>query len=233
MSLVPSIFSAFSLYGESTSYVLSFQMVFFRYLVTTGWIFDISLLCENSMNQSSINKQSQLFLLLLFRLLVGGGRALRSFTEATSISIDSKQLRYQLISIDIKLLYRRKRWIGLKLRITQDGAAPFFYRSISSKIVVLTSAPKARYFCCFSHAACCLLNTGGPGINIIFYEMAIYPHRWGISLFTPPPGSRVRRLGWSQYMHECVGTSQGYHGVYRAAQMVLSRYCHLLVTVHA
>ena len=32
---------------ESTSYVLSFRMVFF-YLVTTGWIFDISLLCENS-----------------------------------------------------------------------------------------------------------------------------------------------------------------------------------------
>ena len=36
---------------ESTSYVLSFRMVFF-YLVTTGWIFDISLLCENSINQS-------------------------------------------------------------------------------------------------------------------------------------------------------------------------------------
>ena len=31
---------------ESTLYVLSFQMVCF-YLVTTGWIFDISL-CENS-----------------------------------------------------------------------------------------------------------------------------------------------------------------------------------------
>ena len=37
---------------ESTSYVLSFLMVFF-YLVTTGWIFDISL-CENSIN--SINQ---------------------------------------------------------------------------------------------------------------------------------------------------------------------------------
>ena len=33
---------------ESTSYVLSFRMVFF-YLVTTGWIFYISL-CENSIN---------------------------------------------------------------------------------------------------------------------------------------------------------------------------------------
>ena len=32
------------------SYVLSFRMVFF-YLVTTGWILDISL-CENSINQS-------------------------------------------------------------------------------------------------------------------------------------------------------------------------------------
>ena len=34
----------------STSYVLSFRIVFF-YLVTTGWIFDIRL-CENSINQS-------------------------------------------------------------------------------------------------------------------------------------------------------------------------------------
>ena len=54
MSFFPSIFctiSAFSLYGlESTSYVLSFRMVFF-YLVTTGWIFDISE-CEKSINQS-------------------------------------------------------------------------------------------------------------------------------------------------------------------------------------
>ena len=37
---------------ESTSYVLSFRMVFF-YLVTPGWILDISL-CENSINQSII-----------------------------------------------------------------------------------------------------------------------------------------------------------------------------------
>ena len=35
---------------KGTSYVLSFRMVFF-YLVTTGWIFDISL-CEDSINQS-------------------------------------------------------------------------------------------------------------------------------------------------------------------------------------
>ena len=35
---------------ESTPYVFSFRMVFF-YLVTAGWIFDISLLCENSINQ--------------------------------------------------------------------------------------------------------------------------------------------------------------------------------------
>ena len=39
-----------SLCMESTSYVLSFRMVFF-YLVTTGWSFDISL-CEQSINQS-------------------------------------------------------------------------------------------------------------------------------------------------------------------------------------
>ena len=39
-----------SLCMESTSYVLSFRMMFF-YLVTTGWIFYISLY-ENSINQS-------------------------------------------------------------------------------------------------------------------------------------------------------------------------------------
>ena len=41
----------FSLCLESTSYVLSFKMLVFFYLVTTGWIFDISS-CENSINQS-------------------------------------------------------------------------------------------------------------------------------------------------------------------------------------
>ena len=40
-----------SLCMETTSYVLSFRMVFF-YLVTTGWIFYISL-CENSINKKS------------------------------------------------------------------------------------------------------------------------------------------------------------------------------------
>ena len=51
MSLFPSIFctiAAFSLYGR-----LSFRMVVF-YLVTTSWIFYISL-CENSINQSIIS----------------------------------------------------------------------------------------------------------------------------------------------------------------------------------
>ena len=42
-----------SLCMESTSCVLSFRMVF-SYLVTTGWIYDISS-CENSINQSIIS----------------------------------------------------------------------------------------------------------------------------------------------------------------------------------
>ena len=37
---------------ESTSYVFSFRMVFF-YHVTTGWIFDISLACNNSINKKN------------------------------------------------------------------------------------------------------------------------------------------------------------------------------------
>ena len=43
----------FSRCMEITSYVFSFQMVFF-YLMTMGWIFDISLLCDNSINQSIV-----------------------------------------------------------------------------------------------------------------------------------------------------------------------------------
>ena len=43
---------------ESMSYVFSFRMVFF-YLVTTGWIFGISL-CEDSINQSIKKKKKQI-----------------------------------------------------------------------------------------------------------------------------------------------------------------------------
>ena len=42
----------FSLRMENTPYVLSFRMVFF-YLVTTGWIIDITL-CKNSYIKNSI-----------------------------------------------------------------------------------------------------------------------------------------------------------------------------------
>ena len=52
MSLFPSNFVPLplSLCTESASYVFPFQVVFF-YLVTTGWISDISL-CEDSINES-------------------------------------------------------------------------------------------------------------------------------------------------------------------------------------
>ena len=39
-------------------------------------------------------------------------------------------------------------------------------------------------------------------------EMVIY-HTGGIFSYLP----HHLRLGWSHYMHECVGASQGYHGV--------------------
>ena len=57
MSLFPSIFSAFSLYGEYVVRTFSPSQWCFFYLVTTGWIFYISL-CENSINQSIILKNS-------------------------------------------------------------------------------------------------------------------------------------------------------------------------------
>ena len=56
MSLLLNIFctsSTFSLYGEYV--VRSFLPNGVFYLVTTGWIFYISLLCENSINQISIS----------------------------------------------------------------------------------------------------------------------------------------------------------------------------------
>ena len=49
---------------KSTSYVTSFRMMVFFYLVTTGWIFNISL-CEHSINQNQILfTKSQLFVRL-------------------------------------------------------------------------------------------------------------------------------------------------------------------------
>ena len=50
MSIFPSIVCTIAVFMESTSYVFAFRMVFF-YLVTKGWIFDISLR-ENSTKQS-------------------------------------------------------------------------------------------------------------------------------------------------------------------------------------
>ena len=54
MSLFRSIFVPlpFSLCMESTSYVFSFRVVFI-YLVTTGWIFNLSL-CENLIKKNQI-----------------------------------------------------------------------------------------------------------------------------------------------------------------------------------
>ena len=52
-----------SLCMESTSYVLSFRMVF-SYLVTTDWIFGISL-CENSINQSIKGRWHYYYCILL------------------------------------------------------------------------------------------------------------------------------------------------------------------------
>ena len=44
-----SIITVFSLYVECVLRFFHFRMVFF-YLVTTGWIFDINLVCGNSIN---------------------------------------------------------------------------------------------------------------------------------------------------------------------------------------
>ena len=73
------------------------------------------------------------------------------------------------------------------------------HSSTSSKMVVI------RY--------CYIIGCKDKATTWYLNGNGYFPHRWGILLFTPPPGSRSRRLGWSQYMHECVGASQGYHGV--------------------
>ena len=46
------------------------------------------------------------------------------------------------------------------------------------------------------------------------FRNSYLPHRWGILLFTPPPGSRTRRLGWSQCRAIMgLGLGLGCHGV--------------------
>ena len=62
-----------SLCMESTSYVLSFRMVFFLpFFVTTDWIFDASL-CDNSINQS-INQLSPILSAWPLKPVVGVGK---------------------------------------------------------------------------------------------------------------------------------------------------------------
>ena len=51
MSLFPSIFCTIAVFSSYGKYVIrSFLPDGAFYLVTTGWIFDISLLCENATN---------------------------------------------------------------------------------------------------------------------------------------------------------------------------------------
>ena len=55
MSLFPSIFCTVAAFSLNQAYVVRCFLpssVFLPCLVTTGWIFEISLLCENSINQS-------------------------------------------------------------------------------------------------------------------------------------------------------------------------------------
>ena len=60
MSLFPSIFVPlpFSLYIERVRRTFFFFRMVFFYLVTTGWIFYISLLCENSKNSKYMISRS-------------------------------------------------------------------------------------------------------------------------------------------------------------------------------
>ena len=68
------------------------------------------------------------------------------------------------------------------------------------------------------------------GNQLIYYTLLYKVWVWlchppvGYSLFYPTTWiSRLKTRLVTEYMHECVGASQGYHGVYRAAQTVLSR----------
>ena len=77
----PSIFCTIAVFfcmESSTSYVLSFRVVFF-YLVTTGWTFDISL-CENSISQSD-----QSSCLVIISIPTAGGRSL-GFSRGLSLN---------------------------------------------------------------------------------------------------------------------------------------------------
>ena len=56
MSFVPSIFCTITVFYLHVEYVLFYFQILFFYLVTTGWIFYISL-CEDSINQSKSSIQ--------------------------------------------------------------------------------------------------------------------------------------------------------------------------------
>ena len=72
---------------RSTSYVFYFRMVFF-YLITTGWIFDISLLCENSIDQSINQSIKYLTYSITFRMKDHEREALRKKIDR-SVRCDS------------------------------------------------------------------------------------------------------------------------------------------------
>ena len=69
------------------------------------------------------------------------------------------------------------------------------------------SAPASEWMkgalCKYFVSICHVPTSIGIKSKSLFYVVLIdngngyFPHRWGILLFTPPPGSRARRLGWS------------------------------------
>ena len=82
---------------ESRSYVLSFRMVFF-YLVTTVWIFDISL-CANSINNKKkyVKTPTNTVVLFVFwlwrtRRVDGGSLPLYGLIIIYSLAIDYEYL---------------------------------------------------------------------------------------------------------------------------------------------
>ena len=87
-----------SLCMESTSYVLSFQMVFF-YLVTTSWGFDISL-CKNSVKKT-IHQGQRAYGIYIFCWLGGLSQTEQSvewFSRQRTHCATSRSLSVQLIT---------------------------------------------------------------------------------------------------------------------------------------
>ena len=147
---------------ESTSYVFPFRVVFF-YLVTTGSIFDISLLCEDSINQSINNLTSK-----INHQPVVQGRKEGIISQRVSSSFSSFFVLFSLFSrpggADCFPVQQTTSGIGYCAKKTRERL--FAVHGLSERTTVQTSSLLLRLF---------LFNNT---INTSVIKHALVPNGW-------------------------------------------------------